>query len=192
MIKACATDKQLIISILTAAFETNKSVNHVVKQDAKKQQRIEALMDYSYEVCRQWGEIYLSDDCLAAAMLLYPHQKRTSLKAIWLDLKLALKAVGLAKLKQVMNRESRIKSFHPQQPFLYLWFVGVVPDQQGKGIGSRLMAEIIQQSERIKLPVFLETSTRENLPFYQNSGFQIYAQIDFDYPLYLLKRDLPS
>lgn len=189
MIKADHTDKEHILSILTPAFNSNKSVNYVVKQDSKRQERIRALMDYSFEICRQWGEVYLSDDRKAAALLLYPHQKKTTTKAIGLDVKLAFKALGLSNLRKVMSRESEIKAFHPKQPFLYFWFLGVLPGLQGKGIGSRLMEEIIRNSEQLRLPIYLETSTEENLPFYRKFGFEIYAQINFDYPLYLLKRE---
>jgi len=189
MIKARPSDKEQILDILTPAFNTNKSVNYVVRQDSRRTDRIRHLMDYSVEVCREWGEVLLSEDRQASALLLYPHTKKSGLRTILLDLKLAVKSVGLANLQKVMSRESKIKAFHPRQPFLYLWFVGVAPEKQGEGIGSRLMAEIIRESEKQELPIYLETSTRENLPFYQKFGFTIYEELDFGFPFYLLKRD---
>ena len=45
MIKAAYNDKNLIVEILTDSFETNQSVNYIVKQDKKKVNRIISLMD---------------------------------------------------------------------------------------------------------------------------------------------------
>jgi hypothetical protein len=34
---------------------------------------------------------------------------------------------------------------HPHQPHEYLWFVGVVPAAQGRGLGSALMAPVLER-----------------------------------------------
>ena len=45
MIKAAYSDKNLIVGILTDSFETNQSVNYIVKQDKERVKRIrEALL----------------------------------------------------------------------------------------------------------------------------------------------------
>lgn len=55
-------DKSLISDILTNSFDSNQSVNYIVKQDGKRFKRIRALMDYSFEVCYLFGDVFLSDD----------------------------------------------------------------------------------------------------------------------------------
>jgi hypothetical protein len=60
MIQAAYKDKYLVVDILTKAFDSNKSVNYVVKQDRKREKRIRKLMDYSFELCWESGEVYLS------------------------------------------------------------------------------------------------------------------------------------
>ena len=62
MIKAAYSDKNLVVDILTDSFETNQSVNYIVKQDKKRVNRIRSLMDYSFEVCYSFGEVFLSDN----------------------------------------------------------------------------------------------------------------------------------
>ena len=62
MIQAAYKDKYLIIDILTRSFDTNKSVNYVVKQDKKRESRIRKIMDYSFEACWASGEIFLTSD----------------------------------------------------------------------------------------------------------------------------------
>lgn len=60
MQKATAGDKALIVDILTKAFDNNKSVNYIVKQDERRIERIRELSNYSFEMCLRFGEIFIS------------------------------------------------------------------------------------------------------------------------------------
>jgi hypothetical protein len=188
MIRATATDKDLVVEILTRSFDANPSVNYIIRQDAKRLKRIAALMDYSFEVCLMLGDIWLSDNRKACALTLYPQDKRTILKAIWLDIKLMFNAIGITGVKTAMNREARIKEKQQKQAMTYLWFIGVEPAEQHKGIGSKLLNEVITFSDEKGLPIYLETSMQENLPWYKRFAFTIYDQLELTYTLYFLKR----
>jgi ribosomal protein S18 acetylase RimI-like enzyme len=188
MIKANNVDKNSIIQLLSSAFEDNQSVNYIVLNDDKRTERIAALMDYSFEMCSLFGEVWLSDDRKACALLLYPQNKKTTLSAILLDIKLIFKSIGIGRIKKALDRESKIKSKQSKEPMAYLWFIGVEPSEQGKGIGSKLLQEVITYAENRQLPVYLETSTLKNLPWYERHGFETYDQLDLTYTLYFLKR----
>ncbi len=190
MIKASTEHKMFVIDILKASFKDNKSVNYIITQDSRKLQRIHALMDYSFEVCSMFGKVLLSDDHKACALLLYPEQKRTTLKSFWLDLKLIVTCIGLGNVFKAMDRESKIKKIQPQERLCYLWFIGVNPLYQGLGSASRLLEEIIQECESEQRPIYLETSTIKNLPWYKKFGFEIYDELNLSYTLFFLKRIL--
>lgn len=147
-------------------------------------------MDYSFEMCNMFGKIYLSDNKDACALTLFPDKKKTSLKTIFLDAKIAIASVGLNRVAKVLERDSKIKSSYPCNHIFYLWFIGVTPDAQQKGVGSRLLKEIIQESYLSKRPIYLETSMTENIKFYNKLGFTIYKELDLGHKLYLIKRDL--
>ena len=188
MKRAVAHQKTLIVDILSKSFDDNKSVNYVVKQDAKRKERIGGLMEYSFNVCHAFGEVWISDDEQACALILLPDRKQTTLNALLWDAKLALSVIGLSRVGSVLGRETRIKSFHPKEPFCYLWFIGVNTELQGKGKGSLLLNEIIKESERKGRPIYLETSVERNLPWYQNHGFEIFHSLNLTYTLYLLRK----
>lgn len=190
MKKAEYKDKRLVVDILTKSFDTNQSVNYIVKQDEKRAQRVCSLMDYSFEVCYLFGDVFLSDDKKACALVTYPDKKKTTLKSILLDVKLILSAVGLKNIKKTLARESMINKIQPKEPKYYLWFIGVDPEYQNEGIGSILLSEIIENSEHKKRPIYLETSTLRNLPWYEKLGFKIYHELDLSYKLFFLKREL--
>ena len=189
MRKAEPSDKDLIVQILTKSFEANQSVNYIVKQDKKRIKRIESLMDYSFEICYLFGDVFLSDDKKACALILYPDKKKTSIKSILLDAKLIFSSVGLSNIKKTMHRETTIKKLQPKEPMYYLWFIGVDPDYQSEGIGSRLLEDIIQDSNQRKRSIFLETSTLKNIPWYKKFGFYIYNELELSYKLFFLKRE---
>jgi ribosomal protein S18 acetylase RimI-like enzyme len=87
-----------------------------------------------------------------------------------------------------MKREKLIKAHQPAEPFYYLWFVGVYPDFQGKGIGSKLLDEIFQYYKKDERPFYLETSVLTNLPWYKKYGFEIINEIDIGYKLFQMVR----
>lgn len=188
MRKAEPRDKDLIVDILTRSFEANQSVNYIVKQDKKRIKRIEALMDYSFEICYLFGDVFLSEDKKACALILYPDKKKTLLKSILLDARLIFTCVGLSNIKKTMHREAMIKKLQPKEPMYYLWFIGVDPEYQNEGIGSKLLQEIIDDSSKKQRAIFLETSTLKNIPWYKKFDFHIYHELELSYKLFFLKR----
>ncbi|MEP7376203.1 MAG: GNAT family N-acetyltransferase [Chitinophagaceae bacterium] len=189
MIRAEFKDKKRIVDMLTSSFDENSSVNYIIKQDKKRTKRIEKLMEYSFDVCYLFGKVLLSDDKKGCALIVLPEKKKTTFKSILLNLKLVLFCVGLSNAKKTMDREAKIKKFQPREPMYYLWFIGVEPNEQNKGIGSALLTEIIKESESEKRIICLETSTLKNLPWYQKFGFTIYNELHLEYKLFFLKRE---
>lgn len=188
MTKAINISKSNVINILTQSFLDNKSVNYIIRQDGKKQQRIQTLMGYSYNLCSEFGKVYVNENSKACALVIYPDKKRISIKSILWDMRFIHKSIGIGNIKKVLQREAIIKKEHPHIPFSYLWFIGTEPSAQGKGIGTALMKQIISESEKLNRPIYLETSTDKNIPWYQKFGFQIYRELDFGYKLYCLRR----
>ena len=184
-----ASHKSLVVDILTKSFDDNRSVNYVVKQGEKRQERIRGLMNYSFDVCNAFGDVWMTDDDQACALVLYPDKKRSTLSTILWDAKLALSVIGLTRVGQVLSRESKIKSFHPNEQFSYLWFIGVSPELQNKGKGSQLLEEIIHESDANGRSIYLETSVDRNLPWYKKHGFEIFHSLDLTYKLYMLRRE---
>jgi ribosomal protein S18 acetylase RimI-like enzyme len=76
----------------------------------------------------------------------------------------------------------------PKEPMYYLWFIGVEPEKQGSGIGTKFFTEILDHSKNLNRPIYLETSTLRNIPWYKQFGFEIYSELDFGYKLFFLRR----
>ncbi len=59
-----------------------------------------------------------------------------------------------------------------QRPHWYLFSLGVDPSAQGQGLGSRLIAPVLEQCDADQIGAYLESSKQENIPFYARHGFK--------------------
>ena len=86
-------------------------------------------------------------------------------------------ATGLARLDRMAAMRAAMEKHHPgQRPHLYLWLLGVRPQVQGAGVGSRLLRAGLDRADAQDLPVFLETATTRNVALYRRHGFEVLAE----------------
>ena len=189
MIKADLSDKKAVINILARFFENNKSVTEIVKQDHKKGERIRVLMEYAFEKCYKFGEVWLLNNRKGCALVLYPHMEMIFIKSLWMDIKLIYMAVGIRNIKKAIKRNKAIKKRRQYVDMAYLWFIGVDPLVRHIGLGNSLMEHVIQYSNDKILPIYLETSVDKNVSWYEKYGFQVYDKLNFGYTLNFLKRE---
>ena len=180
------SDKDLVVKILTDSFQDNKSINSLIPNDSNRINRISELMAYSFEVCMASGKVLLSDDKQACALVSAPEKKKTTLSGLFHEVRLVLFGIGLNNALKAMKREKAISANYPDSPIYYLWFIGVNPQAQSKGVGGKLLTEIIEDAKFERRPIFLETSTVKNIPWYERYGLKIYKELDFGYTLYLI------
>ncbi|MFT3980623.1 MAG: GNAT family N-acetyltransferase [Ferruginibacter sp.] len=188
MIKATISDKPIVSAILAEAFDQNNSVNYIVKQDENRRQRIRWLMDYSFDACYASGEVFLSNNKEACALILYPDRQKFSLSNVMADLKFILRVSSITRLRKLLNREKKIKALQPKGKLCYIWFIGVAPGLQGNGIGSSLLSGILDHCSSSDRTICLETSVTSNISWYKKHGFYIYNTLYLGYHLYFLKR----
>jgi hypothetical protein len=190
MMKATMKEKAAVVSLLSHAFEGNKSVNYIVRQDNKRSARLRALMEYSFLTCLDFGKVFLSEDGRCCALVLFPDRKRTSFRPLWRDIKLIFSVTGVCSVFKVLRRESLIKKQYPAGlKMYYIWFIGCDPAFQGRGLGTTMLCLLLSDAQRMNRPVYLETSTERNIPWYQRAGLEIYSTLDFGYPLYCFRKE---
>jgi ribosomal protein S18 acetylase RimI-like enzyme len=71
---------------------------------------------------------------------------------------------------------AKLEPLHPSEPHWYLTFVGIDSRLQGQGIGSRLLAPVLQQADASSTLCYLETPFPRTHAFYQRLGFEIASQ----------------
>lgn len=65
---------------------------------------------------------------------------------------------------------------HPTEPHWYLPWLGVDAGAQGQGLGSRLLAPLLDLVDAEHLPAYLDSTNPRNVPFYERHGFEVTAE----------------
>ena len=56
--------------------------------------------------------------------------------------------------------------------FWYLSIVGVLPEFQGRGLGKKLIENVLIESDLNQVPTYLETFNSRNISFYERLGYK--------------------
>ena len=72
---------------------------------------------------------------------------------------------------------SRIERAHPLEPHWYLAVLGTDPRHQRRGVGSALLAPVLERCDAEHVPAYLESSKRTNVPFYERHGFRVLDEL---------------
>ncbi len=73
--------------------------------------------------------------------------------------------------------ERRIRALHPEGPHVYVYVLGIHPEQKGRGLGGELMRHAIERAREAGACLHLETSNPVNLPFYRRFGLEVREEI---------------
>ena len=60
----------------------------------------------------------------------------------------------------------------PREPHLHLQLLAVVPEAQGRGIGSALMRAVLERADREGTAAYLEATSHRNRALYERHGFE--------------------
>ncbi|MGI5940274.1 MAG: GNAT family N-acetyltransferase [Thermoleophilia bacterium] len=134
--------------------------------------------DYSMSEARRLGKcVVASDVSHGAALWLWPAQtdvvpvvqaKTTFLEGV-------LGPRGMEHYRRLIEfMEPRAEAVVDASAW-YLSIVGVLPQVQGRGIGSRLLQPTLLEADRAGVPIYLETFSPRSLRFYERLGFKSLA-----------------
>ena len=189
--KATIIDKKLVTEILVSAFlplKENSSVNLVVKQDEKRAERMQILMEYLFEKAFHFGEIFISDNDKACLLLKFPHKEKFTFKTLLLDIKLIHKCIGIKHVFGVLKRLRITNQNYPKEKHIRPVIMGVKKDSHGKGNAARLMIKVKNLYRKNQLLVIIDAASIRNVKMYQKFGFRIIKKEEsLGFPIYFLR-----
>jgi len=189
--KANTIDKKLVSEILVSAFsplEENNSINLVVKQDEKRIERMQILMEYLFERALCSGEVFISDNNKACILLKFPHKEKITFKTIFQDIKLTYKCIGIERVFMVLKRHRIAERNYPKEKHIRPMIIGVKKEYKGNGTAVRLMLEVKNKYKDNQLPVIIDAASEHNAQLYQKFGFRIIKKEEsLGFPIYFLR-----
>ena len=118
------------------------------------------------------GEIYTTDDVVAGAVWLPPHVEDDE------QLGEALGQISGEYAGNLFRAFELMDQHHPREPHHYLFLLGTRHEFQSRGIGSALMAPVLEVCDREALPAYLEATSERNMHLYLRRGFQLCGEIN--------------
>lgn len=75
--------------------------------------------------------------------------------------------------RRLQQLATGVEELLPAQPYWYLLTVGVEPEAQRRGIGTKLLAPVLAHANKVKQPCYLETANKRNVEWYRGIGFDV-------------------
>jgi GNAT superfamily N-acetyltransferase len=103
--------------------------------------------------------------------------------ASWISISYALKyliKIGAISTARVMKMIYLVRDNFPNCEHYYIYSLGTRSHDQGHGIGSLLLDQLLKCADRDRKLTYLENSNERNLPFYCRHGFELKKHIVLD------------
>jgi GNAT superfamily N-acetyltransferase len=176
--KADSPDARPLAAVLARAFLDDPLMRFILPDEGARRRRLPRLFRISLGV--QYlpvGEVYTTSERAGASLWSPPGRWRAPPSIVIRTLPRLALALG-TRLPISVRAISTVEAAHPTEPHWYLAVVGTEPSLQGRGIGSALLAPILQRCDHDAMPAYLESSKEANLAFYARHGFEVTKAID--------------
>lgn len=101
-----------------------------------------------------------------------------------------IRSGGLGTLKRAMAMRGTWAQKDPKEPHWHLDPIGVLPEVQGEGVGSKMMEFYCERIDRDGIAAYHETDRDENVPFYEKFGFRVIGEeLILDFNNWYMKRE---
>lgn len=179
--KMISLKKQDIIKsgeVLGRALKDDPVSVHVMPNKEKRHESIKHVFQFTTCMGLRYGEVHATSPNLegVGVWMFFDSYKEHSLGNFLCSFKAKMWKLGAetGKLfKPIMELNEKMHIKYASGKHWYLQSLGVDPEFQGKGYGTLLMTYMLQKIDTNPLPVFLETSTVNNVNFYKKLGFEV-------------------
>lgn len=171
-------DVPALAATLAAAFADYPWTRWSVDPD-DHWERLRALYAIYLDVTLRFGEVWMSDDARAAAAWSWSEDTPARL-AYLRESGLGARIAELAGARAPAGEagDVAIERHAMEGPHWYLAIVAVAPDAQCRGLGTQVLAPMLERCDAEGLPAALDTSAPDNVGFYERLGFAVHAEAD--------------
>ena len=175
--KATAADIDPVADALARAVEDDPLIDHIFPE----KNRLERLRRFFVADLRgvylAHDDVWTTSDCKGAAQWAPPDKWRRSPWEVIKTAPTTLRALG-SRAGAALSMLSTIESNHPPGPHYYLGGLGTDPTYQGTGVGSAVIAPVLERCDEQGLGAYLESSKEKNIPFYNRHGFEVTRELN--------------
>lgn len=182
MHKATGPEHPGVVAALARAFFDDPVTKWYFPDDSRRLRQHERLLAFIGE--KVWFEhdlTYTTDGGIGAAVWIPPDHWRVGIPEQLRMTPGLMSRIGLRDFPRALRGFNLMESHHPHEPpHYYLPEIGVVPEWQGKGIGTALLRPMLERCDREGVPAYLEATSARNRACYERNGFEVTGE--FRYP----------
>jgi GNAT superfamily N-acetyltransferase len=175
---ATAADIPALSRTLGRAFDDDPVMAHLIPPEARRHaDRLARFMLLGTRGAIAEGTVYTTAELSGGAVWRAPGRWKVPTRQLLPDVPGMLWALG-RRVRVGMATLQLLERHHPREPHWYLEILGTEPAEQGKGIGSALMAPVLERCDDEGVPAYLESSKEKNIPYYERHGFRVTGELD--------------
>lgn len=188
--RLAAADQARVALMLSRAFHDDPLAGHIFPSERIRPRGLRSF--FSIQLRHMFvpaGQSFVTGDLTSAALWVPPGRGPLGLGA-------ALRLLPLlrftrARTARTLRLLAAVDSRHPRDPHWYLGVLGTDPPLQGKGLGSAVLAPVLERCDAEGVPAYLESSKERNVPFYRRHGFEVTEELRLPGapPLWLMWRE---
>ena len=174
--EALPNERRPISRCLARAFEDDPVSCFIFPDARSRPARLRGFYRQVVRMMAPQGAIYTDDALRGAAIWKAPNQRVPRLRAVLdgLGMLLSLREA----IRRALALEAVVGPARPREPHWYLAILGTDPAHQGQGVGSKMVAPVLERCDATGMPAYLESSKEENIPFYQRHGFRVTGELE--------------
>ena len=171
--RAGVEDVPRLKAVLSAAFHDDPIIAWMMPDRRGRERRLRRFFAIELRhVALARGAIWTSTDLSGASMTSPPG----AWKHPWRAFLLEGQTFGLH-LPRAARLLATLYRHHPRRPHHYFRDIGVLPEQQGRGIGRALMSPTLARCDREGLPAYLEATSERSASLYADLGFRCTGEL---------------
>jgi GNAT superfamily N-acetyltransferase len=170
--RATSDERSQVVTALCSAFFDDRIYRWVIPDDVQRRRSTAIFYSLFVDACWPHGGVYAAGAGAGAALWVPPGKQLVAAEqAETFGRELVESAGDDASSARMAQLSQLVGDNHPVDACWYLAFMGVEPSAQGRGIGTGLLAAVLTQADRDRVPAYLEASCPENRRLYERHGF---------------------
>ncbi len=166
-------------AMLARAFADDPTSSWLFPRSASRAQSLLRWYDLNARILLATGECWGTEDLSSAALWLSTGAERPRPSHLGRLLRCHLAAAAMlgTRLPSAAVIQARVHRLHPREPGWYLAVLATEPGRQGQGLGSAVLAPVLERCDRLGLQAHLDTVTERDVRFYQRRGFRVIGEL---------------
>jgi GNAT superfamily N-acetyltransferase len=168
---ASRADVAALARALAAAFEDDPIFSWLLPSKRRRPDKLLRFFTLELEsVVLPSGTAWMSPEASGACLELPPGKWRMPLQTQALHAPQFVAVFGRS-LPRALITITQMERKHLREPHFYVPYVGVAPEVQGAGLGTRPLGKTLERADAAGLPTYLEATSERNAALYERLGF---------------------